>query len=169
MAKYFTTESHLKVVTAINPNIQVEHIVPFTKTVAEMWIRPILGLYFYDYLLAAYNASGLTANEIVLVSHIQPAIAWRAASEAVISTSYQITQKGVQKQSSDNSEAAEASEIGMVRGMYVQKAEFYENFIGRWLCDNKDLFPQFISDLNKDSLIKPNKNTGNNPFYFRMV
>ncbi len=103
-----------------------------------------------------------------MVSNIKPAVAWRTASEAVISTSYQITQKGVQKQSSDNSEAADATEIGMVQGMYIQKAEFYESFLVSWLKDNKDLFPNFTSTLNKDSLIKPQKGD-NYHGYFRII
>lgn len=166
--KYFVTENYLKVVTAINPNIQVEHLVPFTKTVAEMWTRPILGLYFYDDLLVKYNAQTLDADETILVGYIQSGIAWRSAAEAVISTSYQITQKGVQKQSSDNSESAEFNEISMVQGMYIQKAEFYESFLIKWLKENKDLFPNFTSSLNKDSIIKPQDGDNYNS-YFRII
>jgi hypothetical protein len=166
--KYFIGETYLKVITATNPNIKVENIVPFTLTASEMWLRPILGLYFYEYLLAAYNNQTLTSDEQTLVGYIKPIIAWRAASEAVISTSYQITAKGVQKQSSDNSESAEFNEISMVQGMYIQKAEFYESFLVKWLKENKDLFPNFTSSLNKDSLVKPQEGNNFNG-YFRII
>jgi hypothetical protein len=40
---------------------------------------------------------------------------------------------------------------------YGQKASFYEARLFRFLKENKDLFPEFISELNKDSDIKPSK------------
>lgn len=159
--KYFVTETYIKSTVAINPNLKVEHIVPFTQTVAEMWVRPILGVEFYDHLLAAFNAQTLTPDEEKVVGYIKPCVAWRAASEAVISTSYQVTAKGVQKQNGDNSESAEFSEIAMVQGMYIQKAEFYESFLMEWLKENKSLFPLYKKGCGDD--------TDNYHGYFRII
>jgi hypothetical protein len=52
---YFVTENYLKTQTPITANIDVNNIVPFIKTQSDMRIMPILGTYFYTYILAAYN------------------------------------------------------------------------------------------------------------------
>ena len=118
-------------------------------------MQSILGTYFFDYLLAAYNAQTLNANETILVQKIQPAVAWRAASDCVVSTTYQVKNKGLQKQSGDYSESVELSEMGFIKTHYENKAEFFESFVVKYLEKNKDSFPEFIADENDDGVIKP--------------
>jgi len=166
--KYFVTETYIKVRTAITANAQSDDIIPFVATASDMWMQPILGTYFYDDLLAKYNAQTLSANETILVAKIQPCVAWRAASDAVLSLSIQLKNKGLQKQNSDNSEAVEDSTISFVMSHYQQKAESYESFLVAWLKENEDLFPEFISDDNTNSIIKPQKGDNYNS-YFRMI
>lgn len=160
MANYFIGEKYLKENTPITANCAVEDIIPFVKSSSDAWMQPILGTYFYDYLLGVYNAQTLSADELVLVEKIKPCVAWRSASEAVLGLTLQLKNKGLQKQNSDNSESVEDSTMKFVMAHYRQKAESYEGFLISWLKENKDLFPNFVSQLNKDSIIKPQ--TGNN-------
>lgn len=154
---YFVTQTYLVDETPITANVDVTDITPWLKTASEMGIQPILGRYFYNDLLTKYNAQTLTADEILVVELIQPAIAWRAASEAVYGLTYQLKNKGLQTQNGDNSESVELSDVQFGMSHYLQKAGFYEDLLIKYLKENKDLYPNFITTLNTDSLIKPQK------------
>lgn len=158
---YFVTLAWLKAYTPVSANIDETLIFPFVPTSSDMWIQPILGTYFYQDLLAKYNAQTLNPDEVNLVEVIKPAIAWRTASEAPIGLTFQLKNKGLQTQNSDNSESVDLADAEAVELKYVKKAEFYENQVKKYLYKNKDLFPEYLSDLNDDSLIKPSKDRGN--------
>jgi uncharacterized Zn-finger protein len=152
---YFVTENYLKTQTPITANIDVNNIVPFIKTQSDMRIMPILGTYFYNYILTAYNDQTLTVDEEELVTYIQPAIAWRSAEDAAFGLSYQLKNKGIQTQNGDYSNNVNQSEVNFVQDHYAQKASFYESRLWKYLDTNRDLFANFISQLNKDSDIQP--------------
>lgn len=159
---YFITENWLKTNTPITDNVDMTDVMPWLKTAAELNIQPILGTYFYNDLLTKYNAQTLSSDEATLVAMIQPAIAWRAASDAVFGLSRQLKNKGIQSQSGDYSASVELAEVEFGMAQYRQKGEFYENQIRKYLVDNRSLFPNFISALNTDSLIKPSCNNNFN-------
>lgn len=148
---YFVTENYLKVNTPITANVNITEVLPLVKGAADMWTQSTLGTYFYQYLLAKYNAQTLNANEEILVALMQPSIAWRAAADAVIELSYQLKNKGVQTQSGDFSASGEAKMVQFMNRHYGQKAEFYEQKTWDYLVKNKALYPEFISSLNNNS------------------
>lgn len=154
---YFVTEAWLKENSPITANVDMTDIMPWMKTAAELWLQPILGTYFYNDLLSKYNAQTLSSDEITLVNMIKPAIAWRAASDAVYGLSRQLKNKGLQSQSGDNSAPVELEEVEFGMAQYRQKGEFYEALITKFLKENKALYSNFTSSNNTDSLIKPQK------------
>ena len=155
---YFVTENYLKQKTPITQNVSATDVMPFIEPSASSWMQSILGTYFFNHLLTAYNAQTLTSDELLLVGKIQPAIAWRATVDCVLGLTYQLKNKGLQKQSGDNSESVEQSETTFVMRHYEQKAEFFEMMTRKYLMANKTLFPQFTSQLNKDSELAPQHN-----------
>ena len=155
---YFITENYVKEMTAITQNVDANEFNFLVKTNADMWVKGYIGSYFYDYLLAKYNAQTLNVDETYLVQEmIRPLIAWRVASDAFFATANQMKNKGPQTQSGDNSQPVgqQVTVFGMKH--YQQKAEWYQNFLGAYLgdCDNHNLFPEFISELNKHAILKP--------------
>jgi len=164
---YFITESYIKNKTSITKNVDVNEVTPFIYTVSDMRIQPILGTYFYNDILTKYNAQTLTANEEILVAKIQPCIAWYAASDSVFALTYQLKNKGLQKQSGEYSESVSREEVGDAIEYYQGKANFYEQRLRVYLKENKDLFTEFTSSSNTDSDMKPDistDNTGYNNF-----
>lgn len=148
---YFVTENYLKVNTPITANINITEVLPLVRGASDMWTQSTLGTYFYEYLLAKYNAQTLSANEEILVALMQPSIAWRACADAVIELSFQLKNKGIQTQSGDNSASGEAKMIQFMNRHYAQKAEFYEKKMWDYLVKNKALYPEFTSALNHNS------------------
>lgn len=163
---YFITESYLKNSTPITQNVDAKDVMPFVATSADMYTQSILGSFFYKHILNAYNNQTLNPDEINLVALIKPGVAWRAASDAVYSLTYQLKNKGLQVQNGDNSEVAEPEQVVMIKRHYDQTAEFYEERIRVFLIKNKDLFPEFIDKRNDDCSmaedIRPTKESGYN-------
>lgn len=152
---YFVTEQYLKQKTPITQNVSATDVMPFIEPSASSWMQSILGTYFFNHLLTAYNAQTLTSDEEILVEKIKPAVAWRATVDCVLGLTYQLKNKGLQKQNGDNSESVDQTETTFVMRHYEQKAEFFEMITRKYLKLNKDLFPQFTSNLNRDSELAP--------------
>jgi hypothetical protein len=152
---YFVTETYLKNNTPITKNVDVKDVTPYIRPASDMRVQSILGSYFYEYLLTEYNAQNLSTDEETLVEKIQPVVAWRAAENAAFGLSYQLKNKGIQSQFGDYSQNVTQSEVAFVMDHYGQMAAFFEKRLTNYLLENKDLFPQFTSALNKDSDIKP--------------
>lgn len=156
---YFLTENKLKDYTITLGNVDFLLINPIIKTNAEMWIQPSLGTYFYNHLLNAYNNQTLNSDELIIMDMIQSALGWRVTVDLVISTSAQLSNKGVQEQNGLNSNIASSSKIGMLTNHYRSKAEYFENQLRHYLYNNKNLFPQYCDKLNNDCTVfyRPSK------------
>jgi len=163
---HFVTDNYLKNKMPITRNVASHDIVVFVEQSGLSFVQPILGRYFYNYLLTKYNAQTLTADETILVEKMQPAIGWRATYDCVIALTYQLKNKGLQKQNGDNSESVELTEAQFVGAHYVQKAELYENELRKYLRKNKDLFAEYTSDENNDCEDAPNNDNNFNDIIF---
>ena len=152
---YFVTEAYLKQKTPITQNVSATDVMPFIEPSASSWMQSILGTYFFNDLLTKYNAQTLNGDETILVEKIKPANAWRATVDCVLGLTYQLKNKGLQKQNGDNSESVDQTETTFVMRHYEQKAEFFEMITRKYLKLNKDLFPEFTSNLNRDSELAP--------------
>jgi hypothetical protein len=153
---YFVTEQYIKTYTPITQNVDVNDFLPLIKSAADGYVRSYLGTYFYNDLLTKYNAQTLNPDEITLVQdYIKDAVAWRACSESVLTLSYQLKNKGIQSQSGDFSANPGFQPVSFISHHYRDKADFYDGRLKKYLLDNRDLYPEFISDLNKDTILKP--------------
>ena len=162
---YFITENYIKLKTPITRNVDVNEVTPFIQSVSNRRIQPILGSHFYNDLLLKYNAQSLDADETTLVELLQPCIAWYAAAESVLALSYQLKNKGIQKQSGDFSESVAKDEILLIYDHYQSDAAFYEQRIRVFLKENGDNYAEYISTDNTDSDMKPDKNIETNTGY----
>jgi len=152
---YFITENYLKTNTPITANVDVNDVTPYIATQAQLRVMPVLGTVFYNYLLTKYNNQTLNNDEETLVAYIQPVIAWRSAEDAVFGLTYQLKNKGLQTQFGDFSGSVTRSEVAFGMEHYAQKAAFFEQRLIKYLIANKGLYPEFTSDANKDTDLKP--------------
>lgn len=149
----FISEGYFKEKIPFNTNVDFKDIAPHINISQDMFIQPILGSNFYNELLAKYEAQTLTPDEIVLVNHIKPSVAYRTALAAIPFLTYNVKNKGPQTQSGDFSTSVETSNLSYMNNLLENRAEFYEERLLNYLCENKNLFPGFISDNDDD--IKP--------------
>lgn len=135
---YFVTPERLKDFTVILGNVDEKLINPLIPSLSDMRIKDYLGTLFYNEILTEWNdaitnQTTLTTLKEELVSIIQFALMWRACADVVLTSSYQVTNKGVQEQYGVNSTNAELGAIGMISRHYNQKAEYYETRLQKFL------------------------------------
>lgn len=163
----FNSEQYIKEYTPIGNLVQWSEIEPTAHLVQDSFIQDVLGTNFYNHLQLAYSAQTLTVNEIELMNRIKPAMAYRVAEQSLTFINFQIKNKGVMTQNGDYSEPADLEQFKYVRNELKNRAEFYAKRLSNYLCENAQLFPQYVSDNNTD--MKPNKSgydTGGLAFWF---
>ena len=99
---YFVSERYLKLYGMITDNVSATDISPLVQFAAKAFVKSLIGSYFFDDLLTKYNAKTLSSDELKVVEIMQYAIAWRATADASVSLTYQLKNKGLQKQNGDN-------------------------------------------------------------------
>jgi hypothetical protein len=152
---YFVSTTYIKDATIVANNVDDKILTPAIKSAADAYVRNIIGIFFYNILFNKFNNQTLNSDEINLVqNYIKPAIAWRAAAEVIVAASYQITNKGAQIQSGDFSNSPEYKAIMFNFHHASDRASFYEDLLSKWLYDNKNLFPDFMNDANKDAIAR---------------
>lgn len=168
MAIYFLTEKRIKDFTTVLGNVDIKLISPLIPSLADQFIKPRTGSYYFGHLLGEYNSQSLNSLEEKLVGLIQNSLMWRVASELVITSSSQITNKGVQDQSGLNSAPTELTKLGLLTKHYGSKADFYDARIVEYLWKNKKQLTKFEDKLNMDcnSDLFPSKVTYINGTHF---
>jgi hypothetical protein len=154
MAIFFVTERYLKLYGMITSNVDASDFTPLIQFASKAFVKKQIGSYFFNDLLTKYNNQTLNQYETELVEIMQFAIAWRATAEATLSLTYQLKNKGLQKQNDDNSESVDKEEATFMYDQYIQKAQYFELELKQFLLDNKNDYPVYLDKLNKDSQIK---------------
>jgi len=149
----------------ISRNIDFKIIRPNIIAAQETYTQSILGSEFYEHILSAFDAATLTPDEIILVQdYIKPHVAYRTLSMTLPFLQQQIVNKGAQIQREDYSISSSFEEFKFLLHNGDNRAEFYEQRLVKYLCENANLFPLYKT---QDGIIPPNnKNGWNNPLTF---
>jgi hypothetical protein len=154
---YFVTEAFIKKNGIVTANVDVTDFSPLIQYSAKAFVKRQIGSVFFEDLLTKYNSQTLSVEEVALVEKMQWAISWRACANAVITMTYQLKNKGIQKQNDDNSESVELKEVTFVYDHYIQQAGYFETELKTFLIANKADYPVYLDVTNKDSEIKNNE------------
>jgi hypothetical protein len=125
------------------------------------YLRPFLGIDFYNELLTQVELSTLTSdNSTLLNDWIKPMLSYYIVYDAFPSIRVNITSKGVMINQSETSVAASNSEASTLRQNYLSLAE-------RWKKDTTDYIEEIQDDdSSKYPLFKPKKDQFNNKGMF---
>lgn len=147
----FITENQLKTVfTSIQTNVDPAILVPYITMSQQVHIEHRIGKALSDALKSEIEANTLTGNYKVLVEeYIAPALAYWTFYDAIPFLHMRIANKGIMLKTSDNSTNASLEELTWMRGSIRDSAEFFENRMINYLCDNKTLFPLYSPDTLK--------------------
>jgi hypothetical protein len=148
---FFISQQYLNQFLPITKNINYNDIYPHIVSAHQINIQEFLGTNFYNYLIGVYSAQTLNANEEVLVgTFIKPIAAWRTLYYLLPFISYQITNKGTLQFTSENGNPLDLDGIKYLMKQTLDRCEFYEQRLIKYLCDNSALYPQYKTNNGDD-------------------
>lgn len=152
MAKaLWVTPNDIKKFTAANGNIDDDKIIPFMVIAQDVHIQNYLGSPLYDKIAADIVASTLTGVYLTLVTdYIKPMLMQWGFSEYMPWAAYSISNKGVYKHGSENSESVEKNEVDFLVQNARSVAEHYTERFIKHVCNNSSLYPEYNQSDSED-------------------
>ena len=143
--------------TALSGNVDTDKFIQFIKLAQEIHVRNYLGSDLYDKISNDIIADTLTGDYLTLVNdYIQDMLIHYAMAEYLPFAAYTISNGGVHKHNSENSQVAEKSEIDQLIAKERDYAEYYTNrFIDYMTYNAPSKFPEYYSNNNEE--IYPDK------------
>ena len=153
-------------------NYSMKEVENFIKLAEVIWLEPCIGTPFYDELLEQVANNQVTsANSTALVEAIYPYLAIAVNYESLPSLWAQLSEVGVVKGKSDNSDSISLKEMTYYEQFIRRQLEARKDYCIKWLCQHQDSFPLFDTSKckcgcndtccnNSPQLNMPNPNLG---------
>lgn len=137
-----TNDKWLKEFSPIPLNYNMKELHNYVKLAETIWLEPILGQDFYEELLDQVAENNLSEeNSTALVEAIYPYLGFAVALEALPMTWAHISEVGVTKGKSDNSDSLDQKEMTYVSQHLRAQVEARKDYCKRWLCERAENFP----------------------------
>ena len=157
MASLLISENYLKEYTNINKNVDMTILTPILQEVQDFYIIPLLGTNLYNEILSQVTTTTVTALNQTLLDLVIPCMLHYAKMEAMPDMKYRLMNKGVMIKNSENSSAADLSEIQFLMDRSKNKAEIYAQRVTNYLNRYVSSYPLYISNVERDEIM-PNRN-----------
>ena len=144
--------------TILSGNIDDNYLSSTIVTCQEVYLEQITGTALYHKLqMLVYNqitgqedgiyAPGNEDYRELLEEMVKPYLKARATVDILYPVSYKIRNMGVMKSSDTNLQNADMSDIKYLEKQYNTYTSEYEQRLSKYLCDNKELFPELEADV----------------------
>ncbi len=156
MKALFITLKELKRKSIIDGNVDTDKLIQFVEVAQDTYIQTQLGTKLYDALQTQVKASSLTtANETLINTYIKPMLIWFSQSEYMKYAAFQISNGGVFKHRSENSDSASLEEINNLVHQAKTTADFYTQRFIDFIDQNSEDYPLYTA--NQDGGMYPER------------
>lgn len=142
----FVSEQFLKDNSVIDNNVDYDKITSAIIHTQDIHLQKVLGSPLFEDLCAkGLGSPSFNANETALIKkYIQKTVLWYLLMELPIEFKFKWMNKGIMVKSSDNSQAADTSDIKWIINHCQTKAEDYAELLTKYLECNTTLFPKYL-------------------------
>jgi hypothetical protein len=149
----FITINDLKRKSIIDGNVDADKLIQFIEVAQDTHIQNYLGGLLYkklQTLIINDTISDATNSDYksLLDDYIKPMLVWFTQSSYLPFAMYQISNGGVFKHRSENSETISLEEMRMMLSKVTETAEFYTRRFVDYMDYNSTLFPEYVSSTN---------------------
>lgn len=135
-------EKWLKEFSPIPLNYNMKELHNYVKLAEAIWLVPIIGNDFYEELLEQVEENNLSEeNSTALVEAIWPYLGFAVAYEALPILWAHISEVGITKGKSDNSDSLDLKDMTYVSQHLRTQVEARKDFCKKWLCEHYESFP----------------------------
>lgn len=150
MTALFISPKYVKRKSIIDGELDADKLIQFIETAQDIHIQNYLGTNLYKKLQTlivggTINDAGNADYKTLLDDYIKPMLAWYTQAEYIPFAAYTISNGGVYRHRSDNSDAVDYGEIAGLTTRAMDKATFYTNRFIDYMNFNSELYPEFIS------------------------
>jgi len=156
---FCTKEDIIRRSPILNGDIDADKIIPALHISQTQYLREIIGTDLYNYYDAAIRAlpgTPIPANhKNLLDDFIKPILIHLCTAEFLKSGSFLVSNKGIFKTSSENSEAASSEDVKELVQIERDRAQSYtERFLDHMAFNASANFPEWYTNSNED--VSPN-------------
>lgn len=148
MKGLFCSAKYVKQRSIMDGALDPDKLLNFIEVAQDIHVQNYLGTPLYDKILdlVVNDTIGDVGNEVyntLLTDYIKPMLAWYAQSDYFYFAPYTVSNSGVYKHSSENSETAIKDEVDALAQRAKNNAIHYTNRLVDYLCDNSSSYPEY--------------------------
>jgi hypothetical protein len=153
----FINRKDLVKFTAMNGNVDTDSFIQYVKIAQDIHVQNYIGTDLYNKIQTDIIDSSLEGDYLTLVTdYIKPMLIHWAMVEYLPFAAYTVSNKGVYKHSSENSENVSKDEVDFLIEKERNTAQYYtERFISYMTFNASTKFPEYYTNSNED--IYPDK------------
>lgn len=147
----FVSRDEIVKFTALNGNIDTDNFVQWVKVAQDIHIQNYLGTKLFKKINDDIVAGTLAGNYLSLTNvYIKPMLIHWSMVEYLPFAAYTISNKGVYKHNSENSDTVAKEEIDFLVEKERSIAENYTRRFIDYMSFNNSLFPEYNTNSNAD-------------------
>jgi hypothetical protein len=140
-------KADLQSYTALNGNVDTDKVIQFIKIAQDIWVLQYVGTDLMTKIKADITAGTLTGNYATLVNtYLKPMLIHFTMVEYLPFAAYSISNKGLYKHSSENSEIVSKEEVDYLIEKEKRIAENYAQRFLDYMCVNQSLFTEYLKN-----------------------
>ena len=145
----------LKKKSILSGNVDPDKIIQFVEVAQDTHIQNYLGgkLYHKMQELILDNTISDAGNadyKTLLDDYIKPMLIWFTQSDYMPFAAYQVSNGGVFKHRSENSDSITTEELNILVRRAQETAEFYTRRFMDYIDHNSHLYPEYLESSNED-------------------
>ena len=151
----FISIQDLKKKSILSGNVDPDKIIQFVEVAQDTHIQNYLGGKLYDKMQTlildnTISDAGNADYKTLLDEYIKPMLIWFTQSDYMPFAAYQVSNGGVFKHRSENSDSITTEELNILVRRATETAEFYTRRFMDYMDFNSHLYPEYLESSNED-------------------
>lgn len=151
----FITTKDLKQRSIISGNLDPDRLTQFIEVAQDTHIQNYLGGKLYkklqEIIIDGTLSDAANVNyKFILDTYIKSMLIWFAQADYIPFAAFQISNGGVFKHRSENSDTASMDEVNMLARRATETAEFYTRRFMDYMDHYSYLFPEYLTTANEE-------------------
>ena len=145
----------LKKKSILSGNVDPDKIIQFVEVAQDTHIQNYLGAKLYHKMQElildnTISDAGNADYKTLLDEYIKPMLIWFTQSDYMPFAAYQVSNGGVFKHRSENSDSITTEELNILVRRATETAEFYTRRFMDYMDHNSHLYPEYLESSNED-------------------
>lgn len=143
------SKKDLQEYTALNANTDVDKVIQWVLIAQNIWIQQYTGTRLLEKIKTDITNNTLSGNYLTLVrTYLKPMLIHFTMVEYLPFCAYTISNKGIYKHQSENSEIVSKEEVDYLIEKEKSIAQSYAQRFLDYICNNNALFPEYMANQN---------------------